>query len=281
MNYTTIARDIFRNRAERRFESAEDEREAIALAQLGDQTATVDLIYAYAPALRNGVKWYTRALPSAPQTADTEDIHAQAIMGLIEAIHAFDADAHDRLAAIAQQYISEAIAGAASPVAAFTVPKRTLTRFFGILRAAEGDTARAIELAPQYEMRRETFLSVLSAVRNVDSYDALTNVAATWRPGQTDRKGGSYEYGDYGHDIIAAPLWDGTQADAEDRILVEAAFRAVDTMEADVTRLAYGFTDYEPVPDAEIGHRLGMSRQKTQRTRSSALGKMRSALGVA
>jgi DNA-directed RNA polymerase specialized sigma subunit len=213
------------------------------------------------------VAWYTRALTSAPQIADLEDVRSQAIVGLLEAIRAFDGDTQTRLAAIAPQYIVDAVAQAASPVAAFSVPKRTLTRFFGILRAADGNVYDAARLAPEYEMKTETFLAVLSAVRDVDSYDALTEARE--------------EDGGQSGDVATSPIWDGRQADAEDRVLVEAAFRSVDTLEKDVTRLAYGFTEYDPVPDAEIGARLGLSRQKTQRTRSSALGKMREALGVA
>lgn len=69
--------------------------------------------------------------------------------------------------------------------------------------------------------------------------------------------------------------------DVEDRLLVEAAFAAVDDLEEEVCRLAYGFSDYDPIPDSEVGYGLGLSRPKVQRVRASALGKMRDAAGVA
>ena len=267
MNYATTITDIFDRGIDERLE-LDIERATITLAQAGDQTAQLHLMRAYAPALRNGVTWFTRALPSMPQVADLEDVRSQAVMGLLEAIQAFDPETHDRLAALAGSYIRNAVAVAAGPVAAFTVPERTLKRFFGILRAADGDAARAADLAPEYEMKRETFLAVLSAVRNVDSYDQLTT-ADDEQPG----------FG--GREMSVHPIAHDTIADVEDAVLVEVAFGAMDTFERDVVRLGYGFAEYDTVPDAEIAARLGYSRPKIQRTRTGALVKARSALGVA
>jgi len=275
MNYFSTLTDIFDRGIDERLELA-DERSLITLAQAGDETAKLRLMRAYAPALRNGVTWFTRAVPTIPQTADLEDVRSQAVMGLLEAIDAFDPETHDRLAALAASYIRNAVAVAAGPIAAFSVPERTLKRFFGILRAADGDTVRAADIAPDYEMKRETFLAVLSAVRNVDSYDALT--AAEDEHGRVTKGGQS---GEGSRDITAFPIAHDSIADVEDAVLVEVAFGAMDTFERDVVRLGYGFAEYDTVPDAEIAARLGYSRPKIQRTRSGALVKARSALGVA
>lgn len=69
--------------------------------------------------------------------------------------------------------------------------------------------------------------------------------------------------------------------DVEDAVLAQAALRAVDPLEKAVCVLAYGFDDRDPISDAEIAEELTMSRATTQRTRTRALDKMRSALGVA
>jgi len=265
----TLQRALFTEIFERGFTAepldAHEERGLIAAAQLGDSAAVERLVLLYAPALRGGVKVYTRALLTTPQRSDLEDVQADAVMALIEAIHAFDPGKHTRLAAIAPSYIRNAVSvSAGTSATSFTIPERTLKRFFGILRAADGDAELAAGLAPSYEMRRETFLAVLDAVRNTDSYQAVED----------------------GEDLSVqafkmAPIWDGAFGDAEDRILVEGAFRAVDTLEGDVCRLAYGFADYEPQSDPEVAERMGLSRPKVQRVRSGALDKMRSALGVA
>ncbi|WP_157601800.1 hypothetical protein [Promicromonospora kroppenstedtii] len=69
--------------------------------------------------------------------------------------------------------------------------------------------------------------------------------------------------------------------DVEDKILVDMAFAAMTDEEARICELAYGFTEYEPVPDPEIGHRMGLSKATVQRKRQKALGQSRKALGVA
>jgi len=250
--------DIFDNGAEH-FLTLEEEHLAIADAQSGDQDAKVALLYAYAPLLRSSVARYR----NMTGTWSEEELRQDALLGFLEAIEAFDPERHIRLAGVAPSYVTNTLASSARSQAAYTVPERSLRRFFGILREADGDVIEAVKLAPQREMKPETFLSVLDAVRNVSSLDGeLSELGVTG-------------------DIQGVPVWDGQHADAEDRILVEAAFRSVSTFEGDIVRLAYGFADYDPLPDAEVGHRLGLSRQKAQRTRTEALGKMRVSLGVA
>lgn len=260
MSFDKVLTDIFARNAERRFESVEAEREAIAAAKLGDNEATADLLYAYAPAIRNVVERFTgEGHTSSP---DDEELRSTALLGFVEAVAAFDPEKHVRLSAVVRVVLARVMREEYPSRDAFHVPARTLTRFYSILRQAEGNVYAAAALAPQYEMTKETFFAVLSAVRDVDSVDGAPS----------DDEGAT----DLGADN-ARPLWDATAAE-EDAILVAAAFEAVDDLEKTVCELSYGFTDYDPVPDAEIGHRLGLSRQKTQRTRSSALGKMRSAL---
>lgn len=269
MSFDKVLTDIFARNAERRFESAEAERDAILAAKKGDEQATLDLMYAYAPALRNGVKWYTRAIPSVEQADGLEEVHSVAVFGLLEAIAAFDVDAgYDRLAATIGEYVANAVAEHAQAVCGLTVPSRTLSRFFSILRKAEGNVYEAAALAPKYLMKRETFLAVLSAVRST-SLDAASTI---------DGDDEHNEEASASEGIL--PVLDAYE-DVNQRMEVAAAFAAVDDLERQVTRLAYGFETYgDPVPDAEVAHELGLSRQKAQRTRSSALGKMRQALAV-
>lgn len=264
MSFNKVLTDIFARNAERRFESVEAEREAIAAAKLGDNEATVALLYAYAPAIRNVVERFT----GEGHTASPEDdeLRSTALLGFSEAIAAFDPEKHVRLSSVVRVVLARVMREEYPSRDAFHVPPRTLTRFYSILRQAEGNVYAAAALAPQYEMTKETFFAVLSAVRDVDSIDGTP----------TEDEGAA---SDLGKDN-ARPLWDASAAE-EDAILVAAAFESVNDLEKTVCELSYGFTDYDPVPDAEIGHRLGLSRQKTQRTRSSALGKMREALAVA
>lgn len=273
MTFDNVLADIFNRNAEARFESVEEERVAIAAAKQGDNEATVSLLYAYASAIRNAVARFTSETPEAK--TDPEELRSAALLGFFEAIKSFDADKHERLAGIVRTVLMRTMREEFITPSAFTVPDRTLTRFYEILRHADGNVYEAAALAPKYSMTKETFLAVLSAVRNVNSYEGITSAEDEFDPYAV---GGQSSTGP--RDVDAKPLWDNSAAE-EDAELVKAAFEAVDDLEEEVCRMSYGFTDYEPVPDAEIGHRLGLSRQKTQRTRSSALGKMRAALAVA
>ncbi|SCL32878.1 hypothetical protein GA0070616_4578 [Micromonospora nigra] len=238
---------------------AAEEAAAIRDAQAGDNAATLRLFSAYQPALRAAV----RAVTSIP----ADDARQAATVGFLLAVRAWqpDADGGGRLAGIMRQHIADALAEATGAAnGGFSVPDRTLKRYFGILRRAGGCAVAAAELAPSFEMASDTFWAVWAAVKaNGSLEEALAHEQET-----------------YVSPIGDLPAPRGV-ADAEDRVLCEAAFRAVTDVERDVCRLAYGFADFDPQPDAEIGARLGgMPRLKVQRTRTRALAKMADALGA-
>ncbi|MFG3715835.1 hypothetical protein [Micromonospora sp. NPDC047730] len=238
---------------------ADDEAAVIAAAQTGDEAATLRLFAAYQPALRAAVRHTTRL--------DRDDARQAATLGFLEAVRAFDPDRHEggRLAGVLRHHVADALSEASSDaLGGFTVPGRTLRRYFGILKRADGDPVEAARIAPEFEMTAETFWAVWAGVTANDSLEEA--IAAHGA-------------------VCVAPVGDLAEprgvADAEDRVLAELAFRSVDDFERDVCRLAYGFADFDPQPDAEIGHRLGgFGRLKIQRTRTRALGKMASALGA-
>jgi DNA-directed RNA polymerase specialized sigma subunit len=267
MGFDKVLTDIFDRNAKQVALSVEEEHAAIAAAKAGDNDAIVSLMYAYAPALRNAVASFAGAggANAAHQTADQEDLRSSATVGFLEAIKEFDPAQHNRLAAVVNGPLRKALANDLTSPVAFTIPHRTLSRFYEILRLADGNPFDGVRIAREHHMSPEVFLAILSAVRNVGSFEVATDT--------TDDRAG--------HEVDAQPIWDNSLAE-DDALLVEAAFEAVNDIEESVCRLAYGFETYgEPVPDIEIGHRLGLSRQKTQRTRSSALSKMRLALAVA
>lgn len=268
--YTAALTDVFDRGAEKRL-TRDEEIAAIQAAKVGDEAATIALIYAYAPTLRNSIRRYkfsgvvwgddTAAIP----VMDRDDARSMAVLGLLEAVEAFDEEKHDRLAGIVGGYVTDSLSRGMATMVPISVPSRTLKRFFGILRHANGDVVRARQIAPDFAMARDTFDDVLAAVRHVDDLDASS---------ESDE-------GDEGPALIdaARSIWE-TPDDAENRVLVEAAFEAVTSQEKAVVRIAYGFEDPEAQPDAEVAHRLGLSRQKAQRLRTGALVKMRQALGV-
>lgn len=270
MSLSKALTDIFDRKVNTGSLTEEAEREAITAAKAGDSEALVRLMYAYAPALRSAAGKFTNAGGGndAFQTADREDIHSALTTAFFEAVKAFDPEAQTRLGAALNTALRPSeLTGVLSGPVAFTVPHRTLSRFYSILRKADGNPYEAVKIAREHHMSPEVFLSVLSAVRNVTSYDAADS-------GEDESRTDLLSMAD-----AATPLWDASTVE-EDAELVKAAFAAVNDLEKTVCEMTYGFTDYDPVPDAEIGHRLGFSRAKAQRTRSSALAKMREALAV-
>lgn len=271
LNSTLTA--IFETGAGAPIVDAADERAVIERATLGDSTAVEALLLAYAPLVRKLVGTHRHAggarSADGMSSHDLDDLRGAALLGFMEAIHAFDPEKHLRLAAVVGGHLSDALRGTGSaPASALSIGSRTLKRFFGIVREAGGDLASAATLAPQREMTVETFRSIVSALRDGESYNALADA----NEGEGGWESGASEF----HHASTKPI-----ADVEDAMLVDAAFRAVDGTETSVCRLAYGFEDRDPISDAEIAEELGMSRATTQRTRTRALDKMRSALGVA
>lgn len=256
-HFQTTLSDIFDRGAQASL-SLDEERETIHAAQAGDEAAKTLLLYAYAPALRNAVARYRDVLGA-------DDARMTAVLALLAAITQFDHDRYDRLAAVIAPALTNELGELVAASASVTVPHRTRTRFFGILRRAGGDVHAAALLAPKYEMSRETFYAVLEAI-NAESLDAPA--------GERDEFGG--------YERPAVPLWnpEDVYADAEDRILVEMAFGAVDDLETDICRASYGFTSYNPIPDGQIAADLSMTRPTVQRRRAGALSKMRDALGA-
>lgn len=245
-----------------------EERAFIAAAQHGDADARERLILAYAPAVRAAVAQWSGTSRETPTGIDVDDLRQLALLGVLEAIQEFDTAEGDRLAGTVSRVIHRQISAQGSSASQFSIPDRTLTRFFGILRAAGGDVTEAVRIAPEHEMSVATFMSVLSALRDRVDLDSTPSLDDEARSGWDT--------------VEASSFWDGNMVpDVEDRILVEVALASVDTLERDVVRLYYGFTEGDPVPDAEIAHRLGKTRPTVQRIRARALDTMRQRLGVA
>lgn len=261
--FEQVLTDVFDRGAEVRFVDPADEVSAIMAAKDGDESATVALVYAYAPSLRESVqRWRHSHAPtefsSVPRPV--EEWQAIAVHGLLEAVQAFDPSTHRRLAAIISAHLNRASREAMASGMAYAVPDRSVGRFFAIMRKAGGDLAEGARIASDHDMSRETFYAIAESVQvgRIES-EALTPEGAARV------------------EASARPIWqnDDSFASAEDRISVEAAFGELDEREREVVRLSFGFADYRPLPDAEIASRLGMTRPTVQRVKSQALAKIR------
>lgn len=248
---------IFAFGADRRLDRDEEIR-LIALAQDGDEGAKETLLETYAPALRSAVGRFTR-----DGAIDVEEAQATALLGFVEVLADHDAGKGDRLAGRLTQRVTRDLAEATSTTTAFAIPERTLSRFYGILRAHDGDVSAARDHARSKGMSLEVFDAVYRAIRETEALDAVA----------ADEDDERYE-------VASFSLWENEDPEiaVEDAILVEAAFDAVEKPEAQICELAYGFTDF-PRSDGEIAAVMVSTRPTVQRRRERALRTMRVALG--
>ncbi len=228
----------------------DDEVADIAAAKAGNKAAADRLLTAYIPALRGAA---TREYKRLRDTHDMDEVRSLVLLAFTEAIHTTNPDS--RLAGNLKGRIQHATHNDALPPSAVSVPPRTYSRFVQIMDAAEGDWAKAEELAPGLGMTVEVLRAVRDARHTWGSLDATMESAsgADWEPN------------------LASLAEETGYATVEQAAIVEAAFAAVDALAALVIRDAYGFTEYEPIPDAEIAHRRGYSRSKVQRIRTEGL----------
>lgn len=287
VSYDVALLDIFKNGAGERIQDAAEERELIRTVQAGsdiDGSATLRLMYAYAPVLRSEVQWFYRAANArgvVPTEFDHEEVRSRAVEGLLKAVRDFDEDkGHERLAAVVKHHVLNEVVEYAASTLEFTVSTRTLKRFFSVLRAADYNVYKALALCgesgPGKDLSKSAFLSILSAMRDVDSYDAPV--------GDEDEAWDSRP---------AAALWEHNAIEeVESRVLVEMVFSEMgdendlDDRERDVLLYKYGFRplseDYgdRAISDAMVAREIGSTRPTVARVHGKALDKARSRLGA-
>lgn len=236
------------------------ERELIAATQAGCNESCGELLTQYAPLLK-------KYASQAPNQVEREEVQGVLMLGFMEAVNDFDPDEHSNLAATLPQHLRRALSEIGVTASSFTIPSRSLSRWLSILKKADGDIYKAINLAPQFGMSRETFMAIHSALRNTNSLDAVLSAGPyltrslhvpTEEPiGESDN-----ELVDQVFDLR------GDKNDLSDR-------------EATILRYAYGWYSYgEQLTDDAVGHKLGLSRPSVQRLRQVALEKARRRLGL-
>ncbi|WDS52078.1 DNA binding protein [Microbacterium phage Caron] len=248
----------------------EQELALITAAQGGDSDAYVTLLRQYAHGLRGLAKSeYSRA----GGMVDADETRANVLLAFAEALAACDGTT--RVAAKLKSSVYS-VAEEHHLVGNFAIPTRTRQRYFQALREAgvDGDAeAKAIELG----MSREVFL----AVKDVIGARSLEEAAAHFSkatPGSGVDMAASGA-GGIGWDMPMESLTaERNYATVDQAADVARAFDAVDELTEGVIRDAYGFTEYDPIPDAEIAHRRGFSRSKVQRIRTEGIATMRVAL---
>jgi len=271
MTTTSFIREIFDRHVEVEPPSVEEEAVLIQAAQDGDPEASVAIFYLYAPAMRGAALRALAPLGHSATLAQREEARSLAVLGIMEAIAKHDVSRGTRLASTAKFTLREAYdeidwAGT-SP---FSIPSKTVRRFFALMAAADQDLDVALEICLQHKLTPETTLALYRALRAAGSYDAL-----------------SQDDGEEMDDALtyASSLWDGDVDDiveAEEAIMVRDALAVLEDDEEDAVRLLYGFDtdDGQPLTETLAGMAMGKTRTVVRKLKASAMPKMRAALGV-
>ncbi|QWY81869.1 DNA binding protein [Microbacterium phage Honk] len=241
------------------------EVELIACAKDGDEAAYERLIANYIPGLR---ALAASELQRSGRLVDVDEVRANVLLAFVEAVHA--ARPGERVA----PQLAPAAKHAADDfehnlVAALSVPGRTQRRYFQAIREAKRNGTNPVDEAAALGLAPESFYAVKAAL-GFDSIERLQELNA---PGVFDGIGV--------HEPAMSPIHvEQGYANAETRHMARAALAALndDPVAAVIVREAYGFTGYEPVPDAEVAHRHGLTRPTVQRKRIKALDTMHEAI---
>lgn len=226
---------------------SDDESRALTFAAHdGDEAAAMQLLSNYLPMLKRLIG--NEITTGISSSVTTDDLRSAAIEGFLDALYGFDAAADKTIShrvrlRVEDRLKTERIASAIS------VPSRTYRRCMAALEDCGGSTARAIASAALYGVSPETMAAVFDARPQYD--ERLEEHEATTR----------------------------RQIQAEDLDDSNRALAALDPQSRLVIETLYGF-GREPLSTREASAVLGIPRTSLQRIASTALLRMRAALGA-
>ena len=235
-----------------------EERKLIAAAQSRNSEATERLLLAYSPIIRRGFSTWLKATGKRKDSVDADDARGEYILAFLEAVYEFDLGGkYDRIAGVSSWFLAAASERmAATQATAYSVPKRTLRRFFEVLRLADGNVDEAAGLAPKKGMSTGVFWSILEALRggnDTDGTEPFDHIASATTTQQTS---------------------------VDDQLMALAALAAMKEEERQYNRLFHGFDTYNTMSDAEIAEHVGAPKSTVQWKRAAGIHAARVRLGV-
>lgn len=253
----------------------EEELALIAAARDGDRAAEERLLFQYAHALRRAVSGERARLG---ERGDAQEARANVLLAFTEAVRG--ARPGERVTQILHSKVLH-VADEYHLIDGLTVPARTGRKVMAALRLAGDDVAAAQRIAEEREgVAPETFRAALSALSpqslDDDHHDAIVGTGNSTTDAGPNRVRDRAEAA--GASLTASIAPERDFARVEDVIDTQRALAALDEVGRRIVRDYYGFSDYDVIPDAEIAHRLGMTRPTVQRKRISALLTMHDAL---
>lgn len=222
------------------------ELEDIRLAQAGDGAAATRLFLRYKPLIRAtaGKAARARHLDSYAR----EDLESDMTVALLEALPKFDTSKGAGMAAI----LPRLFAGIVNQLdTVITIPRTSLNRYWAAMKAADGDTAKAANLATEHGLSRDLFWTIHDGLRVGTSEQAEL---AAWAGA-----------------LPPAP----TETEAEQ---VAVALAVLTDRQREVIETMYGFRTAGLHSFDWTAQELGMSKAMVAKHHTAAMERMRAAL---
>ena len=241
--------------------NADEERALAYRIGVGDQEARDQMVRANLRLVVNIARGYTG------KGLDLQDLIAEGNLGLLRAVEAFDLSMQTRFSTYASYWIKQSIQRTlvnsaktirlpAYMVSLLTKWRRATAR----LRDELGRTPTQEEVAASLHLPRKKLQIIKKAIR---IYNAVP---------QTDQPDTGWTVDENLVDDTKAP---GTALlEADDLKHVLGLLGEMDPRESKVLRLRFGLDGEEPKTLKEIGHRLGLTRERVRQIEGEALAKL-------
>jgi RNA polymerase primary sigma factor len=241
--------------------SAEEERELAYRIGAGDSEARDRMVRANLRLVVNIARGYTG------KGLDLQDLIAEGNLGLLRAVEAFDPAMQTRFSTYASYWIKQSIQRTlvntaktirlpAYMVSLLTKWRRASAR----LRDELGRTPTQEEIAASLNLPRKKLQIIKKAIR---IYNAVP---------QTDQPDTGWTVDENLVDDTKAP--GAALLEADDLKHVLGLLGDMDPRESKVLRLRFGLDGEDPKTLKEIGHRLGLTRERVRQIESEALAKL-------
>jgi hypothetical protein len=247
------------------------EVELVAAAKTRSAEAFERLLDNYRPGIRGLAARESKRMGG---TVDIDELRANVLAAFVEAVHS---TRPGERVAVQLDPSARQVASRHILVGGLSVPSRSRERYFQALREAQRNGTDPVDEAAALGLARESFFSVKAAI----GFDSIDRIIEEWRApssasGWSPSGGGNNDTEPGMSAIYVEPGY----ANAETRHMVRAALAALndDPVASVIVRDAYGFNDYEAIPDAEVAHRHGLTRPTVQRKRMAALVTMHGAV---
>jgi hypothetical protein len=230
---------------------------SLAVPSAAAQAAKERLLAAYSGAINRAAK---------VSGLDWEELESELIESFLRAIEEYDFQSNNRLSREIRFRFMTVTREFKAKQEAFTIPSQTRAFFYSILyKHAGGSWTKALEILPQFEMSKGTFVAIYEALHGAESLAHVDRFseAPVW-----DARISDFE-------LVEFVKWLKTCLNDRERLVVNLHY-GFDDEEANTLRLREGYSWDDDLSIPQVASVLNTHIRTAWRTRAGAIEKMRS-----